>query len=126
MTSGDPCVDVCLNCGREHALTCAGRTIAAYRWTRGDGDVFVIDPREVETLFATVATGELSDPWCRREDCQYRNWRSGSVPTHRKGTGCPGEGVCTYTTSTADYCHTHDAYLAAPDGRCEKALGHDA
>lgn len=119
----------------------------AYRWTRADGKVFVIDPREVEVIHGMAQSppreAEVcfncarehvlnceeqdripsSDPWCRREDCQYRNWRSGSMPTHRRGAGCPGEGVCTYTTSTADYCHTHDAYLANADGRCEKATG---
>lgn len=94
----------------------------AYRWTRSDGEVFIIDPREVE-IVRTADSAPGDDGWCRREDCQYRNWRSGSMPTHRKGAGCPNEGVCTYTTGTADYCHTHDAYLANTDGRCEKATG---
>ncbi|WP_162834260.1 hypothetical protein [Amycolatopsis circi] len=29
------------------------------------------------------------DIWCRSESCQFRNWRSGSVPTHERGPGCP-------------------------------------
>lgn len=27
--------------------------------------------------------------WCMREDCRHRNWRSGSMPTHRRGDDCP-------------------------------------
>lgn len=30
-----------------------------------------------------------SDPWCRSEDCQHRHWRSGLMPTHRRGQDCP-------------------------------------
>jgi len=29
------------------------------------------------------------DPYCRAEDCQYRNWTSGSIPTHKRGSTCP-------------------------------------
>lgn len=28
---------------------------------------------------------------------------------------------CSYTTSTADYCHAHGGYLADPYGRCESS-----
>lgn len=34
-------------------------------------------------------TAQPPDPWCRDESCQFRNWRSGDMPTHRKGDGCP-------------------------------------
>jgi hypothetical protein len=27
---------------------------------------------------------------------------------------------CTYTTSSADYCHTHDGHLASPSGECDR------
>lgn len=29
------------------------------------------------------------DGWCREESCEYRNWRSGSMPTHMRGPSCP-------------------------------------
>jgi hypothetical protein len=29
------------------------------------------------------------DPWCREEPCRYRHWRSGPMPTHRRGSECP-------------------------------------
>jgi hypothetical protein len=29
--------------------------------------------------------------WCRSEKCQWRHWRSGSVPTHKRGADCPTE-----------------------------------
>lgn len=27
--------------------------------------------------------------WCYAENCRYRHWRSGDMPTHRKGEHCP-------------------------------------
>lgn len=30
-----------------------------------------------------------ADPYCREEACQYRHWTSGTMPTHRRGAGCP-------------------------------------
>lgn len=38
----------------------------------------------------------MSDEYCFAEHCRYRHWQSGSMPTHRKGDGCPKE----YTPST--------------------------
>ncbi|MGH4000245.1 MAG: hypothetical protein ACRDTJ_22610 [Pseudonocardiaceae bacterium] len=32
------------------------------------------------------------DPWCREESCTWRHWRSGSMPTHRRGDDCPTPG----------------------------------
>lgn len=29
------------------------------------------------------------DPWCRDESCRHRTWRSGTMPTHRRGDDCP-------------------------------------
>lgn len=31
------------------------------------------------------------DGWCRAEDCRYRYWRSGPMPTHRVGDDCPAQ-----------------------------------
>jgi hypothetical protein len=33
------------------------------------------------------------DEWCREETCRYRHWRSGSIPTHTRGTNCPAPSV---------------------------------
>ncbi|AXQ63931.1 hypothetical protein SEA_HORUS_79 [Gordonia phage Horus] len=30
-----------------------------------------------------------ADEWCREESCRYRHWRSGDMPTHRRGEHCP-------------------------------------
>lgn len=32
---------------------------------------------------------EPQDEWCREETCRYRHWRSGSMPTHKRGSDCP-------------------------------------
>lgn len=32
---------------------------------------------------------EPADEWCREESCRYRHWRSGSMPTHKRGSECP-------------------------------------
>jgi len=32
---------------------------------------------------------EREDPYCREENCEYRHWTSGSMPTHRRGSKCP-------------------------------------
>ena len=29
------------------------------------------------------------DEWCREEECRYRHWRSGGMPTHKRGRECP-------------------------------------
>lgn len=30
------------------------------------------------------------DEWCREESCEYRHWRSGAIPTHKRfGSQCP-------------------------------------
>ena len=29
------------------------------------------------------------DGWCRDESCRHRHWRSGDMPTHRRGEDCP-------------------------------------
>lgn len=31
----------------------------------------------------------MSGEWCMEERCQHRHWRSGSMPTHRRGEDCP-------------------------------------
>ncbi|QDF18709.1 hypothetical protein SEA_PUPPER_223 [Gordonia phage Pupper] len=35
----------------------------------------------------TVVTDD--EVWCHEENCQYRHWTSGEMPTHRRGDGCP-------------------------------------
>lgn len=32
---------------------------------------------------------QVERPWCYEESCAHRHWRSGSMPTHRRGTSCP-------------------------------------
>lgn len=32
---------------------------------------------------------EPEDEWCREENCQYRHWVSGDMPTHKRGSTCP-------------------------------------
>ena len=29
------------------------------------------------------------DEWCREPDCRWRHWRSGDMPTHKRGGDCP-------------------------------------
>lgn len=42
----------------------------------------------------SIRARAAEDEYCRREDCRYRHWRSGPMPTHRRGTECPeGEHV---------------------------------
>ena len=41
-----------------------------------------------DTAMALVEQPE-ADPWCREENCEWRNWRSGSMPTHKRGRDCP-------------------------------------
>ena len=41
------------------------------------------------TMLSSAAGVSETDEWCREESCQYRHWRSGSMPTHRRGAGCP-------------------------------------
>lgn len=31
----------------------------------------------------------MSTEWCMEERCRHRHWRSGSMPTHRRGEDCP-------------------------------------
>jgi hypothetical protein len=45
--------------------------------------------KRIRAALAQPATDEGGDEWCRREDCRHRHWRSGSMPTHRRGTDCP-------------------------------------
>lgn len=42
-----------------------------------------------EILEALSVSLPAEDEWCREESCQYRHWRSGSMPTHKRGAGCP-------------------------------------
>jgi hypothetical protein len=36
------------------------------------------------------------------------------------------EGPCSYTTSTADYCHRHGGHLSNADGDCDRAASRPA
>jgi hypothetical protein len=66
----------------------------------------------------------------------YRCWCGSPtgvrVPGDRSGVGCLANIThnwaapvtpCSYTTSTADYCHAHNAPLADTEGRCEAVTG---
>lgn len=35
------------------------------------------------------ATEKPADEWCREEGCEFRHWRSGDMPTHKRGERCP-------------------------------------
>ncbi len=43
--------------------------------------------RAADRLAALTTPQE--DKWCREETCVHRHWRSGSMPTHRRGESCP-------------------------------------
>lgn len=47
----------------------------------------------------------MSDEYCFSEKCQYRHWRSGSMPTHRKGDGCPKPHTPTTGEVEDDYAY---------------------
>lgn len=42
--------------------------------------------------------------WCREESCVHRHWRSGGMPTHRRGDDCPtlGNHAPVLPSSTVD------------------------
>lgn len=40
-------------------------------------------------LWPAAERPDEGDDWCRDENCTWRNWRSGSMPTHRRGKDCP-------------------------------------
>lgn len=42
------------------------------------------------------------DDWCRSESCRYRDWRSGSVPTHRLGADCPAPAAASQVQGAAE------------------------
>lgn len=43
-----------------------------------------------DALEAELAARQPSeDEWCREESCVHRHWRSGGMPTHRRGDDCP-------------------------------------
>ena len=38
-----------------------------------------------------------TDEWCYEENCRYRHWRSGNMPTHMRGRECPTAKVTATT-----------------------------
>jgi len=47
---------------------------------------------QARTLLASDLLGasrEQEDPYCREENCEFRHWTSGSMPTHQRGPSCP-------------------------------------
>lgn len=92
----------------EYRTTVAGRDPHPHgRLNRGDVSVAEVqailaaDPRplilerrpkvEWEPVPAVPVppTEPATDPWCREESCEHRHWRSGSMPTHKRGASCP-------------------------------------
>lgn len=63
------------------SLRAAHRADMARNWL----DVLAIIERAALAQPATDEGGQ----WCRREDCRHRHWRSGDMPTHRRGDDCP-------------------------------------
>lgn len=47
------------------------------------------------------ATTDETDEWCMAKNCQWLHWRSGSLPTHRRGSECPPVAVQGITGETA-------------------------
>jgi hypothetical protein len=45
-------------------------------------------PEWVHAPWVVAATPE-PDEWCMDEKCDHRHWRSGSMPTHKRGAQCP-------------------------------------
>lgn len=66
---------------------------------------------------------EERDEWCREESCQYRHWRSGGMPTHRRGTGCPAESEDHAATVTGETRLTHPEAWAPYTFACSRSRG---
>lgn len=77
-----------------HVTGYADRGCAACDWLRERG---YIDP-----LDETPPCGECGTPFI--------------LCGHRRS---PSSEPCSYTTSTADYCHAHDGHLVDSDGHCD-------
>jgi hypothetical protein len=57
---------------------------------RRDGGIEAL--RTLDALIESKAVPvepQRADEWCREESCQHRHWRSGSMPTHKRGRDCP-------------------------------------
>lgn len=60
-----------------------------------DDSVVTVEECVADTLLASGVVSlaadrdRAEDPYCRAEDCQYLNWTSGSIPTHKRGSTCP-------------------------------------
>lgn len=119
----------------------AETAIAAAEVTGGASDA-LDDYNAAKASFLDRAEAEIErlnapapDPWCREESCRYRHWRSGSMPTHERGTTCP---PVTEPTGTSPYRAfylealgeivfdgTAEGALAAPGIIAEAALARD-
>jgi hypothetical protein len=62
---------------------------------RGGNDVESVFAKAIDALLASGIVSlaadrdRAEDPYRRAEDCQYRHWTSGSVPTHKRGSTYP-------------------------------------
>ena len=77
-------------------LTMSGMHVSRMRFMRGTG-IWMLD-RDFEALIAQLEA--VRDEWCHEESCRYRRWRSGSIPTHKRGGDCPENSVVPVVSST--------------------------
>lgn len=54
-----------------------------------DGDVSFGWKRAYIDMLDVLDGRVMSREWCYEELCRWRHWRSGSMPTHRRGGACP-------------------------------------
>lgn len=69
-------------------------TKLADEWGAHNSDTYKGHAAQLRAALAPAAPGndaggEREDEWCREESCRWRHWRSGDMPTHRRGSDCP-------------------------------------
>ena len=74
--------------GRDH-LWATGAFYVGSRLIQSDDYVMCGSCGQIEYDVPEEPTRPAPDPWCREESCRHRHWRSGDMPTHRRGEGCP-------------------------------------
>ena len=99
----------------RQALVSAARALApTYQrpdGVTGVGEVLLACADQIERDGRSAANAEIArlrevidayenptDEWCYEENCRYRHWRSGNMPTHMRGRECPSAKV----TATAE------------------------
>ncbi|URC17686.1 hypothetical protein SEA_TARDUS_71 [Gordonia phage Tardus] len=74
----------------SHASDTLRRLLANPRFQIGPGPRVTLKAVLAEHDVAEQILGSLeADEWCKEESCRHRHWRSGAMPTHRRGADCP-------------------------------------